>query len=217
MLTELFLALSILTGLEVVPLQNLASGIASGIASPVLLFVIRRGVAACRRQARPLSDVAALVLGRMQEGGNWSRHDDHVEVCDGQVFIRAERYKDGKELMELTIQVGDLDVTPHLLKGEDKLIYAAAHQLYAELLAEEKETARREALAALQGDEAQDEGDTELELTGTYDPRTPYIAPSGGFDPRCGCTDCVRTANTLLQSSTASSTRGAGPTLMKQW
>ena len=189
-MTELFLYLSLLTGLEVVPLQNAATGLVCSVTSPVLLYLARRAWAACRRQPRPLSDVAAEVLRRLTKGGNWTRHAEHVEVSDDTVYVCAERYKDGKALHTPQILVEGASVLPHLGRGEAALIYAAARVLFAELVAEEKEAARLEALEKLQSEqEAADAEDEDDDDDDTDVLKAPGLkAPQPG--PRAVRCDC---------------------------
>lgn len=155
MFTEFFLHLSALTGLDPIPLQNTACGIAGSVLSPVLLWTAKRAGAAlfCRRPVE-LSELAAGIMRQLNEedaefneetaedGGDWLSAGTVAVYPDGTgIYIGEDHYDDNAECNE---------VSEHLTRRERKAIYARARTIAEQLAREASKDRLRAAKAALE-------------------------------------------------------------------
>jgi hypothetical protein len=169
MLTAAFVWLSALTGLEIVPLQNLACGVLGSVGSPLMIAGARRAYAACQRTPKPVSVLCSRILNQLSQTG-WDLHyftgiPTLLEcVTDGNIAV----YQNGD------IRVDGHQTSQDLPRHEGRLILKSAASVRDTLLAQVESDRKAAIMAALRDptdgtdqDKYQEEDpeDTELDQT----------------------------------------------------
>ncbi len=216
MFGEYFVGLSVLTGLDPIPLQNAACGLCGSVLSPVLIWLARATGARVfkPRQPVPFSDLATMILSKLDDRENMVLVNGDVHSTPVQINMPAAGIRVDNPDCDPKDKDNDepetLELSGHLTKAERKAIYKKAAEAKVWLEDEEfrsQEEAAMDALTAPQqceceeseddsdGDEANGEPENEngkdhiITMTGFWDLaglRPPTPPPPATNQPRPG-------------------------------